>query len=193
MKFLWCDVETTGLETTDSAAFEIAMIYRNGSKTAERDFYLNPLEGDIVYHEDAGKIHGFSEEQIRLFPPAKEVIPKILSFLESCLIDFNPDGEKQKMFFSGYNCSFDWKHLDALIQRYGNKKMEDYFYPKQADVYIQAKKGKNLGRINTENLRLGTVCKSFNVLLENAHNALADIRATRDLAIVLQKKGVPLF
>lgn len=193
MKFLWVDTETTGIETTDSAAFEIAMIYRNGSKTAERDFYLNPLEGNITYHEDAGKIHGVTEDKIKTFPPAKEIMPKITAFLKECLFDFSAGSREEKMFFGGYNCSFDWKHVEALMQRYTQHGMNEFFMPQMADVFVQAKKGKNMGRIKTENLRLGTVCKSFDVSLDNAHNALADIRATRDLAIQLQKNGIPLI
>lgn len=192
MKFFWTDTETTGIETTDSAAFEIAIIYRNGSKTATRDFYLNPLEGNIIYHEDAGKIHGFTEEQIKSFEPAKTMMPRITDFLKECLNDFNPDGKEEKMFFAGYNCPFDWKHFEALLTRYTNYQMGNFFHEQMADVFVQAKKGKNMGKINTENLKLGTVCKSFNVSLENAHNALADITATRDLAIQLQKQGIPL-
>ena len=193
MKILWCDVETTGIETTDSGAFEIAMIYRNGNKTAERDFYLNPIKGNIIYHEESGKIHGFSEDKIKSFEPAETVMPKIVRFLTECLHDFSKQNPSEKMFFGGYNCSFDWKHVNALMTSYTSSKMADFFYTQLADVFIQAKKGRYKGKINTENLKLGTVCKSFNVSLENAHNALADIRATRDLAIQLQKKGIDLF
>ncbi len=71
--------------------------------------------------------------------------------------------------------------------------MDDYFETCKADVFIQVKKGRYMGRIKTENLKLGTVCKSFDVSLDNAHNALADIKATRELAIQLQKKGIPLL
>lgn len=192
MKFFWCDTETTGIETTDSAAFQIACIYRNGTKTAERVFNLNPLEGDIKYNEEAGKIHGISEEEIKSYEPAKEMMSKFVSFLTECLHDFNGSPE-EKMFFSGYNCTFDWKHIEALLQRYTNSKMEDFFVPQMADVFIQAKKGRYAGKVNTENLKLGTVCKAFNVTLDNAHNALADIRATRDLGIALQKSGIGLL
>lgn len=48
-------------------------------------------------------------------------------------------------------------------------------------------------KIATENKRLGTVCKSIGVSLENAHDALGDITATRDLGVTLQRMGVPLI
>lgn len=63
MKVLWCDTETTGLKTENSAAFQIAMLYKHGAdkkKTWERLFFLNPLDEEkgILYHDDAYKTHG---------------------------------------------------------------------------------------------------------------------------------------
>ena len=44
MRFLWLDTETTGLEVTDSAAFELAFILVDGGKMiCEKCFFLNPL------------------------------------------------------------------------------------------------------------------------------------------------------
>lgn len=66
MRFLWLDTETTGIEVTDSAAFEVAMILiDNGSFICERCFFLNPLSETIKYHEEAGKVHGYSEADIK--------------------------------------------------------------------------------------------------------------------------------
>lgn len=41
-----------------------------------------------------------------------------------------------------------------------------------------------------ENLKLGTVSKALKVLLENTHDAMSDIQATRHVAIRLYMKGV---
>lgn len=189
MKFFWTDTETTGIDPVDSGAFQIAYIYRNGDVTEENVIYLNPITDEIKYSETAGLIHGIPEEEIRSYTPAEEAVPQFVELLNK----FLSEGKKEKMFFAGYNCIFDYMHLKALIERYTNSRMEDFFHPQFADVFIQAKKGKAMGIINTINLKLGTVCKSFNVTLENAHNALADITATRDLAIQLQKQGIPLL
>lgn len=189
MKFFWVDTETTGIDPVDSGAFQIAYIYRNGEKREEKVINLNPLTAEILYSKSAGLIHGIPEEEIRSYTPAEEAIPQFVELLKK----FLSKGKKEKMFFAGYNCIFDYMHIKALIEKYTNSKMEEFFHPQFADVFIQVKKGKAMGKINCTNLKLGTVCKSFNVSLENAHNALADITATRDLAIQLQKKGIPLL
>lgn len=50
MKFLWCDIETTGLEISNAKPFQIAFIFVYSSKDedkiqkaeTERIYYLNP-------------------------------------------------------------------------------------------------------------------------------------------------------
>lgn len=40
MRFLWLDTETTGLEVTDSAAFELAFILVDGGKVICEKMFL---------------------------------------------------------------------------------------------------------------------------------------------------------
>lgn len=198
MKVLWCDTETTGLKTENSAAFQIAMLYKHGAdkkKTWERLFFLNPLDEEkgILYHDDAYKTHGISRETIDGYPKAEEQMPKIAEFLKSYCRGFSDEGEFEKLYFAGYNCPFDWGHLDALFMRYTDCKMTDFFETKTLDVFEQVKRATEMGKISTVNQKLGTVCKSLNVPLENAHDALGDITATRNLGVTLQRMGVPLM
>lgn len=194
MRFMWLDTETTGLETTDASAFELAFILvQNGVVICERDFYLNPLSETIKYNEDAGKIHGYTEEQIKAFPPEKEQILKIVDFLKSSVNLFKSDGSRtEKLVIAGYNVEFDKKHLKALLARNGFN-YDDYFID-TADVFEQVKRaGIQKALPYLPDRKLGTVAKHLGVNLENAHNALADIRATREVAKKLQQLNVNLL
>lgn len=194
MRFLWLDTETTGLETTDASAFELAFILvQNGVVICERDFYLNPLSETIKYNEDAGKIHGYTEEQIKAFPPEKEQVLKIADFLQSSVNLFKLDGSRtEKLVIAGYNVEFDKKHLKALLARNGFN-YDDYFID-TADVFEQVKRaGIQKALPYLPDRKLGTVAKHLGVNLENAHNALADIRATREVAKKLQQLNVNLL
>lgn len=194
MRFMWLDTETTGLETTDASAFELAFILvQNGVVICERDFYLNPLSETIKYNEDAGKIHGYTEEQIKAFPPEKEQVLKIADFLQSSVNLFKLDGSRtEKLVIAGYNVEFDKKHLKALLARNGFN-YDDYFID-TADVFEQVKRaGIQKALPYLPDRKLGTVAKHLGVNLENAHNALADIRATREVAKKLQQLNVNLL
>ena len=187
MNVMWCDTETTGIEVENSGAFEIALLLAiDGEIKEERTFLLNPLTEKIKYSEESGKIHGVSEEKIRSFEPFNVVITRIIAFISLSIARFCPN---QKLVFAGYNCNFDWKHLKALFERC-NYKIDDYF-DKQYDVYEVVKKaGWKRAIPYLENLKLVTVCKSLGVELNNAHSAMADIKATRNVAIELYKRGI---
>lgn len=195
MRFLWCDVETTGLEPENASAFQIAFILvDNGKDYGERCFRFNPLSEKILYNEDAGKVHGYSKEQIESFPPESEIAPNIIRFLNDAINLYASDGSRhEKMIFAGYNSDkFDWNHVKAVLERNGAK-MEDYFCGK-ADVFKQVKRASEVKKIPyLENRKLGTICNHFQIKMEKAHDALSDIKATREVAKSLHRLGIPLM
>ncbi len=196
MRFLWLDTETTGLEVADSSAFELAMILvDNGKLVCERCFWLNPLGGAIQYHEDAGKVHGYSEADILAFPPEAEQVPKIAAFLADAREGFKADGSRsEKLIIAGYNVGFDIKHLGALLERHGFHLADYVDGSVTADVFGQVKKaGIQKALPYLPDRKLGTVAKHLGVSLENAHDAMADIRATREVALKLHALGVKLI
>ena len=194
MRYLWCDVETTGIDAANFSAFQIAFILvDNGRDYGERCFEFNPLSDKILYDEDAGKIHGYTREQIESFPPESEIAPNIIRFLNDAANLFRADGSKhEKMVFAGYNSNeFDWNHVKAVLERNGAR-MEDFFCGK-ADVFRQVKSAGMARKMPyLPNRKLGTVCAHFRIKMNKAHNALSDIRATREVAKSLHKLGVPL-
>lgn len=195
MRFMWIDTETTGIDTSDSAAFQVAcVLVDNGQLICERCFFLNPLSETIKYHEGAGSVHGYSEEQIKAFPPEKEQVSRIATFFEEARELFEKDGSKtEKMIIAGYNVSFDIGHLKALFER-NDYRLEDYFLSVIADVFLQVKKaGIQKALPYLPDRKLGTVAKHLGVKLEDAHDALADIRATREVAVKLYKMGIALI
>lgn len=196
MKFLWCDVETTGLNIENAAPFQIAFIFvstqntggKNVKNESERVFLLNCLDmKHVEFNEESAKIHGISKETIQNYENSHEVCTKIMNFLSDC-VNFR---KVEKMYFCGYNCEFDWKHLVSLFNHHGM----DFgkFFEKRLDVFNQVKKaGKNKILPYLPNRKLTTICEHLKIDLSNAHDALADIKATRDVAKSLATLGVPL-
>ena len=165
MKFLWVDTETTGLDEDVHRPFEIAFIYLNNRKEengrvshieCERDFYLNPLDIEgVKYSEDAGKVHGYSEEKIRELPPAKEIVPKLVTFFEDVLNHFGT-GKTEKPFLCGYNVGFDYKMIKKLLEDFGYN-INDYVQNHFMDVFEQVKTAGNMRCRSVQTLE-GTFC-----------------------------------
>lgn len=197
MKFLWCDTETTGLETSNAAPFQIAMIIVsnitvNGERIkteSEHIFYLNPFDiPGIEYNEDAGKVHGYKKEVIETFEPSKEVVQKMDSFLLECV----ENGVKERLFFCGYNGEFDFKHLTSLFNHHGYD-FGKYFQKQHLDVFEQVKRaGAAKVLPYLPNRKLTTIAEYLKVDLTNAHDAMGDIKATREVAKSLSKLGISL-
>jgi DNA polymerase III epsilon subunit-like protein len=183
MTTCWIDTETTGIETADSGAFEIAiLIYQDGKLAAEKLFHLNPLNDVIKFGEGAFRVNGVPEETIRSYPLAEKVVPEIAEFLHGYV---PTDG----LIFAGFSCEFDYKHIKALFVRCGYP-METYFNGRMIDVYELVKKAYGHGILpKTQNQKLETMTKALGIVHEGAHTALSDIRATRKLYETIYRMG----
>jgi DNA polymerase III epsilon subunit-like protein len=183
VRVVWVDTETTGLETDNSGAFEIAfLIYDGADMVEEKLYHLNPLNDQIKFGEEAFNVNGVPEETIRSYPPAEKVIPEIVEFLDKYV---PPDG----LVFAGYKCGFDYGHLKALFDRYGEH-METFFSGRMIDVLELVKRARAMRILkhNGDN-QLTTLCKALEIPQENAHTALDDIKATRKLYEAIYMMG----
>lgn len=82
----------------------------------------------------------------------------------------------------GHNVSFDRKFLYSLFCR--NAMHTDFvtrFRPNDFCTLDMAKRAFGGKRTKPENNKLGTLCKWFEISLDNAHSALPDIEATYEL------------
>lgn len=184
MNVCWCDTETTGLNPSVHGVHEIGIIVVIDKKViAKRLFRLNPEQSE--YDVGSEVAHGKTEAEIRAYPPESEIVPNFIEVLEDAV---NKGGEK--LVFAGYNCPFDYGFIKALLARNGSS-VDKYFSGKFIDVLELVRRGTREGKLpKTTDQKLGTMCKSLGVDLENAHTADADIQATRDLAIMLHRMGV---
>jgi DNA polymerase III epsilon subunit-like protein len=185
MKVVWCDTETTGLDSRDSGPFELAfLVFDGGIQADSKVFYLNPLNEEVIIHPDALEVNGVSEETIKGYRSAKEVVPEIVEF-------FKKHCPPEKLIFAGYNCPFDYGQIGALLFREGFA-ISEYFSGRFIDVLELVKRAKAMKLLeNTRDNKLETITKSLQVEHDSAHTALSDIKATRRLyeIIYLKFKG----
>ena len=175
----WIDTETTGLDPRNSGAFEVALLIYQGKHCVFENLYnLNPLNDEVKWDEEAYRINGVSEETILSYPPLCGVVPDIVADLKK----FMPP---EKYVFAGYNCKFDFGHIEALFSRAGFT-VADYFNRRLIDVYELVKRAASAGLLpKTENQQLQTMTKALGIDHVAAHTAMDDIKATRRLYEVI--------
>lgn len=197
MSLLYCDTETTGFSTKDSAPFEIAFIFVSTTKDGKqyevkKGFRLNPLNENIKYHEISFLTHGVTEETIRSYQPASLVVPQIKSFLQACRKGYGLCPE-EKPYLTGYNIDFDYRHVKKLLSDYGVS-MNNYISPRHLDVLHQVQSAKARGILRgIENCKQGTVAEFLNITNIKSHSAAGDITTTREITKTLHEMGVKLY
>lgn len=195
-KTIWVDVETSGTYEKIHAITEVAIIYEeNGILIDTFHEYVFPYHG-TQYDPKALEMTNMPLEKIITHTPENIVYDKCLAFFNKYV---DPFGWNDKVNFRGYNTQFDIKFMNEFFKRSGNEffhksKTNDgswYGYVDYYDVDTYALV-KNLDaeglRPITKNKKLKFVCESEGIDLTNAHNALADITATRDLHKLLVEK-----
>jgi len=149
------DTETTGVSTVDDRIIQIAAIKRfPDGRVEEKNYLINP-ERDIP--ESATAVHGITNEMVKDAPTFKQLASAMgVWFKDSDISGFNTD-------------SFDCNILLAEMARCGltfldwgcffvdTMKVYRYFYPNTQEAIYE---------------------RFFGEKLENAHDALADCRAS---------------
>jgi len=181
----WIDTETTGLDPRISGAFEIALlIYQGPTLVFENLYHLNPLNDEVKWSEKACEVNGVSEETILSYPVLDGVVQHLTEDLQKHM-------PPEKYAFAGYNCPFDYGHVDMLFSRCGYKAV-DFFNGRLIDVLELVRRATKMGLLpKGENQRLETMAKALGIPHEGAHSAMSDIKTTRMLyeAIYRISKG----
>lgn len=154
------DIETTGLDIVTSKIVQIACIKLKMDGTQEeKEMLINP---QMPIPKEVSEIHGITDEMVKDAPTFSQIAKSLYGFFEDCdIAGYNSDLFDIPLLsqeFSRQNIVFpNWEYNQVDILRY-----ERLLRPnKLSDVY-QRYTGKEL---------------------ENAHNALADVRATLEILL----------
>jgi len=178
-KIAWIDTETGGTNPDKNPLLQTAIEIFIDEKVESEIFYSAPFEGDIIEDEALEK-NGFTREQIAGFPSPMITHMKLVKILEKYVNRYNP---LDKFIFAGYGARFDMDFMRAFFTKNGDNYFGSYFYSLPMDVMSFVAEGLLLGTVKPmKNFKLATVCEQFGVELgEKAHDAMEDIRATREL------------
>jgi DNA polymerase-3 subunit epsilon len=185
MKLLYLDTETTGL-TDNSAIVQIAgAIEIDGEVVEWFNIRCKPHVGADI-SENALQTIGLTLEELN-----KEQSPAdALKELESIFSKYvNRYDKNDKLIMICHNYPFDFRMLFNFYNRLNNKYMGSFLDFKLNVCTLNLIRSLQVIGILPilENNKLETWCKHFNVKLENAHDALEDIRATREVYLNIAK------
>ncbi len=157
-RFAVLDVETTGLSpAAGDRVLEIAVLRLNRWGGTLRAFETLVRPAGPV---GATAIHGISEEDVRHAPPFEAIAGDVLAALDGAVL-------------VAHNAGFDFGFLDAECARLGLPVGNPL---RICTVRTARRRCAGLARRN-----LAAVCSHLGVVLEDAHSAMADCRATADI------------
>lgn len=186
MKILYFDVETTGTDSTIHNLTQLAgMIEIDGEVVEEFNLDVQPLKFDTISSK-ALEITGKTVEELRTYPTYPEAYKSFMDIVQKHVNKFD---KEDKLYPCGYNVQFDIGFLrqfflDNNDKFYGSLMNYKYIDPLGILYYLEY-----LGAIKLSNYKLSTVCEHFEIPID-AHDAMSDIRATRELLKLLNKQLV---
>lgn len=186
MKILYLDTETTGI-TYHSTIIQIAAIIEiEGDVKETVNLFCSPFP-DSDISEEALKITNLTREKIHTFESPEVVCKNFTDILGKYV---NKYDKNDKFTVIGHNVKFDLDMLRAWAFRCGEKFIASYIdFKSYFDTLAYVKCLKILNRIPaTEDNKLSTLCEAYGIRLDNAHNALADTIAAKELFYYLKEK-----
>ena len=178
MKLAYIDCETTGLKPNICAITQLACIVEIGGKEFVFDQTARPHDNAEVTPE-ALQVQQRSLDELLSYQSHEDLHRNFVNWLDTIVDKFK---KTDKLHFVAYNASFDDSFLRALFRRNSDRYYGSYFWWPYIDVMTLA--AHNLAHVRHElpNMKLTTVYKHvMKKDLQEAHDALADIRATKEL------------
>jgi DNA polymerase III subunit epsilon len=177
-KIFWFDTETTGLDPKIHGLTDLAVLIENNGDVIEEFSYVVKPGPDIVVDPKALEVQGKTMEDLNNGMPEMIVLVDLKSRLLKHVDPFNP---KQKFVQAGYRVEFDDGFLRELFIRNEDKYYGSWFFNARIDVLTLVAICHAYQNFPVKNFKLSTMCEFFNIPID-AHKAMNDIRATRELS-----------
>lgn len=181
MKYIWIDTETTGLIPGKHAVIQIAAII---TETIGGD----PID---IFNESGGchgfevsakalKVNGITEKELKKRRKPKHLFRDFITFLGKHV---NRYDSNDKLIPVGYNVRFDTDMLFGFAKAMKYPYLGSMISGSGIDIMHVVRWEDACGKLPPmKNHKLVTVAKALGITLDDAHDALADIEATKAIA-----------
>ncbi len=180
VKRIFIDTETTGRDPERNAIVQLAAIVDIDSEIVDaRSWTMKPHEGAEI--EDAAlEVTNMTRDQIAGFADQRGVFREFVRMLDDHIDKFS---KTDKTSFVAYNARFDVDFVRAWFLRNNHSYFGSYFWTVPADpMQLMGWFVGNGSCCVPTNFKLNTIADIWGVELGlSAHDAMADIVATREL------------
>lgn len=187
-KIWYFDVETTGLSAYKNDIIQLAGIIEiDGKVEDEFELKMKPIDPNNV-DVRALEVNGITKMDLEKdeYMLPRTAYSKLCKTLEYFVDKFD---KNDKFIPCGYNVDFDLGFLEQFFRKNGDNYFGSWVNRKASkDPLPVLRYLKSIGNplvSGIEHLNLVEVCKAFGIKSFDAHNAKADIKATRDLTKIL--------
>jgi len=169
VEFVVLDFETTGGSPGDDRITEVGAVKVRGGEVVGT--FQTLVRPGIPIPPLISALTGISDGMVAGAEPIETVLPCLLEFLGDAV-------------FVGHNASFDWRFLQANLERHGYQRATNRV------VCTARLARKLLPRDEVPNVRLATLAAYLRASVTPCHRALTDARATVDvLHSLLERAG----
>jgi DNA polymerase-3 subunit epsilon len=190
MKILWFDTETTGVKSEINDIVQIAgMIEVNGEIVEEFEFFQKP-RSKLTVESKALEVQGKTLDEIMAYPENGNIYKSMWKIFNKHVEKFNPC---DKFMPAGQNVQFDKNFMFALWGQQKNFFLGAYLFGGCIDTLSAAAIAVDIGLIKQPidrkgkpSYKLEAIARRLEVDLVNAHNAINDIKTTRECYLKLK-------
>ncbi|GAB4282672.1 MAG: hypothetical protein Kow0029_28370 [Candidatus Rifleibacteriota bacterium] len=160
LPFVILDLETTGFRPSESGITEIAIISIQNGKQETFETLVNP---ELPIPEEITRITGITDGMVADKPTIAEVLPILNDLFQDTI-------------FVAHNVPFDWSFLDFFFRLHLKQPLK---MPSLCTLRLARK------FLNLKSNKLCNVAEHFGISLENAHRAMNDTMAVKDILFKL--------
>lgn len=176
-KILWLDTETTGKYDYVNDVIQIGAIVEIGGKVIDQaNIRMQPTDWTKIQQE-ALDVNGLTIDILKTYQTSYMGLAEFTAFMSKHVDQYN---KQDKFIMAGYNTPFDHGFIRQLFKKNGHRFFGSFFEYKMIDVYQLVILMALHYNWEVPNHKLSTMADFFNIPI-NAHDAMSDITATRDL------------
>lgn len=169
LPFVILDLETTGFKPTSAGITEVAIISIENGNEETFETLVNP---ELPIPAEITKITGITDEMVADKPKIHEIMPVIDELFKGSI-------------FVAHNVPFDWSFLDFAFRLHLKQSLK---MPSLCTLRLARK------FLNLRSNKLAIVAEHYGISLTNAHRAMNDTVAVRDVLFqmfdTLDKDGI---